>query len=504
MGGSESRAASKSNQLSISPVFGKIIIIYQLRQKVEYTLDEHMTVADLKLKLASRFQVPSILQSLVVGDKVLGDHVLVSSLGQAPEPIHMQQSWDAIPGRNAGMAKMLAALQELRGYPTRDSATAAVIILGNGSNFKDVRLEGLLTLSHMQLRLASNERAVPLIQDLVKAGYSLSEVFSCEFTAAHMLQAGYSLIQLHEHGCSACDLRQRGFTAKQMIAAGFRTKELHEAFNASELHTAGYSLAELRKQGLSGGQLQECGFTAKEMLEAGFSSTDLLEAFNASELRTAGHAFAFNELKEAGYAPVIVEVTSVSGDILLGPEPWPLNTTISDLSLAILATHTSLLNKRLALLCDDKLLTDDVALRQLEAESVRLSAVVTSNELKATFGKPNFDIAYDYSAAAITVEPCACAKFASSLELQTTDGRSIFRKLEEQSDFKAALAASPEKAWLLKQLMCSAAKCIFVNSSSSGQSRRTEKHTLHIHVAGHSVCATRERCLSYGLDSQDM
>lgn len=401
---------------------------------------------------------------------------------------------------------MLAALQELRGYPTSDAAIAAVIILGNGSDFKDVRLEGLLTLSHMQLRLASNERAVPLIRDLAKAGYSLSEVFSCGFTADHMLQAGYSLIQLHEHGCSARELRQGGCTAKQMIAVGFRTEELHEAFNASELHTAGYSLVELREQGLRVGRLQECGFTAKEMAEAGFSSTDLLEAFNASELRTAGHAFAFNELKEAGYAPVIVEVTSMSGDTLLGPEPWPMDTTISDLSLAILATHTSLSSKHLTLMCDDKVLTDGEALRQLEAESVRLSAVVTSNELNATFAyPPNFDIDYHYSGARIAVEPCASAKFAPSSELQTTDGRSMFRKLEEQSDFKAALDASPEKARLLKQLMCSAAKCVFVSSSSSGQSRwRSEKHALNIHVAGHSVCATREQCLSYGLDSQDM
>jgi len=388
MGGSKSRAASRSNQFSTSPVFGNIIVIYQLRQKVEYAMDEHMTVADLKLKLAERFHVPSILQSLVMGDTVLGDHVLMASLGQAPDPIHIQKSWDAIPGSNAGMAQMLAALQELRGYPSSDSATAAVIILGNGSHFKDVRLEGLLTLSHMQLRLTSNERAVPLIKDLVKAGYSLPEVCSCGFTAAHMLQAGYSLIELHEHGCSACELRQRGCTAQQMIAARFRTEELHEAFNARELHTAGYSLVELREQGFRVGQLQESGFTANEMVEAGFSSTALLQVFNASELRTCGHAFAFNELKEAGYAPVNVEVASVSGETLLGPETWPKDTTISDLSLAILAIHRSLSNKHLALVCDDKVLTDDVALRQFEAESVRLIAVVTSMELQATFAYP--------------------------------------------------------------------------------------------------------------------
>jgi hypothetical protein len=315
-----------------------------------------------------------------------------------------------------------------------------------------------------------------------------------------MQQAGYSLIQLHEDGCSACELRQRGCTAKQMIAAGFPTEELHEAFNARELHTAGYSLVELREQGFRVGQLQEFGFTANEMVEAGFSSTDLLKAFNASELRTCGHAFAFNELKEAGYAPVNVEVASMSGEILLGPEPWPMDTTISVLSLAILATHSSISNKHLALVCDDKVLKDDVALRQFEAESVRLSAVVTSMELKATFAySPNFGIGCHHSGVAITVEPCASAKFAHSsrLWLQTTDGRSMFCKLEEQSDFKAALEASPEKARLVKQLMCSAAECVFVSSSSSVPPR-TKKHTLNIHVAGHSLCAAREEILPPG------
>jgi len=504
MGGSESSAASKSNQLSNSPVSGNStvsansIVIYHLRQKVQYTMNEHMTVADLKLKLAERFHVAPILQSLVMGDTVLGDHMLVASLGQAPDPIHMQQSWNAIPGRDAGMAKMLAVLQELRGYPTSDAAAAAVFIIGHGSNFKDVRLEGLLTLSHMQLRLASNERAVPLIQDLVKAGCSLPEVCSCGITAAHMQQAGYSLIQLHEHGCSACELRQRGCTAKQMIAAGFRTEELHEAFNARELHTAGYSLVELREQGSRAGQLQECGFTANEMVEAGFSSTDLLEVFNASELRSCGHTFAFNELKEAGYAPVNVEVASVSGETLLGPEPWPMDTTILDLSLAILATHTSLSDKHLVLVCDDKVLADHVALRHFEAETVRMSAVVTSMALKATFAyPPDFEIGCHRSGVAITVEPCATAEFAPSLWKQTTDGCSMFRKLEEQSDFKAALDASPEKARLVKQLMCSAAECVSA-SSWPNIPPRTKVTKLNIHVAGHSLCATREEILPPG------
>lgn len=484
------------------------IVTYKL-QKVDYTADEHMTVADLKLRLAKRFHVARILQSLILSDKVLGDHVILAFLGQPHEPlhIHMQVSWDAIPGRNAGMAEMLAALQELRGIPTRDSSIAVVMILENGRDFKDVRREGLLTLSHMQLSLASNERALPLIQDLVRAGYSLSEIFSCGFTPAHMLQAGYSLSQLNEHGCSARELRQRGCTAKQIIAAGFCTKELHEAFNARELHTAGYCLAELRGQGFRAGQLQECGFTAGEMVEAGFSSTELLEAFNASELRSSGggHAFAFDELKEAGYAPVIVQVTSMGGDALLGPEAWPMDTTIADLSLAILATQTSLLNMHLALMCDDEVLTDSFTLRQFEAETVYLSAVISSNNLSAFFAyPPNFDIAYHHSGARINVEPCARANFSPSSELQTIDGRSMFRTLEERSEFKAALDRSPEKARLLKQLMCSAATCVYLSSSSLEKYGIAEKHTLNIYVAGHSVCATRERCLLYGLDSQDM
>mmetsp|Transcript_122762 Transcript_122762/g.223109 ORF Transcript_122762/g.223109 Transcript_122762/m.223109 type:complete len:584 (-) Transcript_122762:75-1826(-) len=496
----------------------KLIVTYQLRQRVEYTADENMTAADLKSTLAKRFHTPKVLQSLVVGSMVLGDHVVLSSLGQAsrrnapqePLDITMQVSWDALPKKTAGKDEMLAALHDLPEFPTSDAAIAAVRILETGSHFKDVRFQGLLVLSQMQLWLADNRRAVPLLQDLVKAGYSLSEVFSCRFSQAQMKQAGYSLRQLRQHGCSASELRQGGFTAKQIFEAGLCPNDLREAFSASELHAAGYSLVQLREQGFSVGQLQECGFAAREMVQAGFGATELLEAFNAGELRSGGHAFAFDELQASGYAPVSVQVKSMCSDTLLGPEPWPEHTTISDLCLATLARNTSLVNKHLELVYNDEVLKDDMALRQLEAKSVHLRAVVTSGELTATFAYPG---------TAITVEPCARAAFAlqnfgvalapwrygTSAGVQTTDGRRMFRKLEEQSHFKAALDSSPEEARLLKQLMCSAGTCVYLSSSSSGT--ESEKHTLNIHMAGHSVCATHEQCLSYGqygLDSQDM
>ena len=129
----------------------------------------------------------------------------------------------------------------------------------------------------------------------------MGELLKAEHGAEELYQAGFTLPDLRYYpGISLDDLVQAGFTISQLHEAGASLMQLEQSFPAAALR-ASLDLTEEETAILAARQLWRAGFTAKHLRQTAFSAAQLRQAgFEITDLVTAG--FTTKQLHEAGFS----------------------------------------------------------------------------------------------------------------------------------------------------------------------------------------------------------
>lgn len=108
------------------------------------------------------------------------------------------------------------------------------------------------------------------VHELQGAGYTLSEFLSAGYTVTEILQLGFCVRDLKAAGCGAAQLKDVGYKALDLKVAGYTLYKIKQAgYTVAELKEAGYNAWVLSSSGCSLMQLRSVGFQSHELLEAG-------------------------------------------------------------------------------------------------------------------------------------------------------------------------------------------------------------------------------------------
>ena len=142
------------------------------------------------------------------------------------------------------------------------------------------------------------------IRELKDAGYSLAELKEAGCTFRELKDTGYSAFQLKEAGCTLRELKEvftmselkdAGYLASQLKEAGCTLRELMGIFTLRRLKVVGYTLAEFKETGCTLRELKDAGYSAFQLKEAGCTFEELKDVFTLSELKDAGYSMSFIE-----------------------------------------------------------------------------------------------------------------------------------------------------------------------------------------------------------------
>ena len=160
-----------------------------------------------------------------------------------------------------------------------------------------------------------------IVEGAMRRGHLLSLITpealrEVSFSAAELLNAGFSLIELREGGFTAGGLREAGMRAAELKAA---------AFSASELRVGGYAARELRAIGFTPAELKQGGYQARQLREIGLTAAEVRADARLPRPETCTSPLPFSP--SACVLPACIAVVPPSPPHKLRPESPPREST---------------------------------------------------------------------------------------------------------------------------------------------------------------------------------
>ena len=142
---------------------------------------------------------------------------------------------------------------------------------------------------------------------------SLEEQYE-KYTIEQLLEAGYPISDFREQGFSAEVMKRAGIPANELFEGGYTLEEMHDTINAGEMRQAGfedpmqlqndggYTLEEMHDT-FNAGEMRQAGFEDPMQLhnDGGYTLEEMHDTFNAGEMRQAGFEDPMQLHNDGGY-----------------------------------------------------------------------------------------------------------------------------------------------------------------------------------------------------------